>query len=352
MQVGSRDNRGIWTMSVRLRLLLVLSLQLGLSPLGIAQQAAPPDASPTLEELEAILVTGERPGPALWKVSTKKGNTLWILPVFGPLPDRLNWQAREVQEVIRHARAVYIGGRPAAAAANKRTTERAAKAIGNKDGKLLYEVLPPDVYARFEELSRRFADGPARFQRYRPYYAVEFLRDIAMTRLHLSSDGGVVDKVRSLASYYLVEVRAIKPPSRRERDTMVRQLEKTPREADVPCVRAMLERMELELRESIDRANSWTAGDLHTLRGDQRFQSNAVYREACKQFLQGLAAMDEHDAASRRALYSSYEAVLRKDKSALALVWASDLLDADGLAARFRKAGYVVEEPKQRPWVE
>jgi hypothetical protein len=336
---------------LRVALLLAL-LQLGSSSMGMAQQAVQSAAPLPLEELESIIVTGERPGPALWKVTTKKGNTLWILPVFGPLPDRLNWKAKEVQDVIRTSQAVYIGGRDVAAATSSRSAERALRAIGNVDGKLLVDVLPPDVYARFMELSLRFADGPARFQRYRPYYAVEFLRDIAMARLHLTTDGGVVAKVRSLAGYYLVDVHTIKSVSNRERETIVRQLEKTPREADVPCVRAMLDRMELELRESIDRANSWSAGDLHTLRGDQRFQSAAVYRDACKQFLQSLKAINLHDAAARQAMYSSYVAALRKNKSSLALVWASDLLDSDGLAARFRKAGYEVEEPPRRPWVD
>jgi hypothetical protein len=312
---------------------------------GRAQQA---NAPLPLEELEAILVTGEQPGPALWKVTAKKGNTLWILPVFGPLPDGLKWKSREVEDVIRHSQAVYIGGRDVAGAANSRSAERALRAIGNTDGKLLIDVLPPDVYERFTQLSYRFADGPARFQRYRPYYAVESLRDIAMTRLHLASDGGVVARVSSLAGYFLVDVQTIKPVGSRERETIVRQLEKTPREADIPCVRAMLERMDLELRESIDRANSWAAGDLDTLNGDQRFQSGAVYRDACGQFLQSLKSMNQHDAAARRAMYSSYVAALRKNKSSLALVWASDLLDADGLAARFRKAGYAVDQPPRR----
>ncbi len=333
-------------------LLLVMFLQLAPSGAAIAQQPAQSDAPLPLEELESIIVTGERPGPALWKVTSRKGNTLWILPVFGPLPDRLDWKSRQVQDVIRSSQAVYIGGRDVAGAASSRSAERALRAIGNTDGRLLVDVLPPDVYERFSELSYRFADGPARFQRYRPYYAVEFLRDIAMTRLHLTSDGGVVARVRSLAGYYLVDVHTIKSVSNRERETIVRQLQKTPREADVPCVRAMLDRMDMELRESIDRANSWSAGDLHTLSGDQRFQSAAIYREACSQFLQSLKAINQHDAAARRTMYSSYVAALRKNKSSLALVWASDLLDSDGLAARFRKAGYAVEEPPRRPWVD
>ncbi len=112
------------------------------------------------------------------------------------------------------------------------------------DGKLLVDVLPPDVYARFFRAEPPVRRRAGQFQRYRPYYAVEFLRDIAMTRLHLASDGGVEARVRSLANYFLVDVQTIKPVGGRERDSIVRQLEKTPREADIPCVRVMLERMD------------------------------------------------------------------------------------------------------------
>jgi hypothetical protein len=48
--------------------------------------SAQPAAEP--EELEAAAVIGERPGPALWRVSNK-ANSLWILPTLAPLPQQV-----------------------------------------------------------------------------------------------------------------------------------------------------------------------------------------------------------------------------------------------------------------------
>lgn len=326
-------------------LLALLFLRLGATGTATAQQAVEAAVPESLQELEAILVTGERPGPALWKVTSKKGHALWILPVFGPLPDRLVWKATEVESVIRVAQAVYIGGRSLEGTTSKRTRELALRAVGNTDGKLLAEVLPPDLFEQFTQLSRRFADGPTRFQRYRPYYAMELLREIAMVRLRLASDGGVVDKVRSLADRFVVKVITIESLGDRARAASVAELDRTPREADIPCVRVMLARMDEELRASIDRANAWSSGDVEALRDAQGFGSAAPYKEACSQFLKYQKSMNEQNAAARRAMYSAYEGALRKNESTLALVWAPDLLDASGLIARFRKDGYTVHEP-------
>lgn len=291
-----------------------------------------------------VIVTGEVAGPALWRV-TRGNNTLWILPVFGPLPDRLQWKSREVEEVIRNSQAVYVAGRTVAAASS-RSVARAQRALMNGDGKLLLEMLPADLYQQFSELSRRHAGNTSRFELYRPYYAAELLREAAMSRLGLASDGEVVARVTSLARRHGVKVHAIEAIAPGTKDRIITQLQRTPREADVPCARMLLERMEQDLRESIERANAWSRGDLAVLRGYAGFRDTPLYRAACAPFLQHMSAMNQQDAAARRSMYSTYAGALRRNRSTLALVWVSELLNPDGLGDRFRKAGYQVIEPR------
>lgn len=306
-----------------------------------AQEAAVPEQ---LGELETALITGVMPGPALWKV-TSRNNTLWILPVYGPLPDRLDWKSREIEAVIRNSQAVYVGGR-AEEGGSARSAARALRALSNTDGQLLLEVLPEDLYQRFAELSRRYAGNTSRFERYRPYYAAEALRDAAMARLGLASDGEVVQRVASLARRHGVKVHAIEAMTARTRDRIIAQLEATPREADVPCVRVLLGRLELDLRESIARANAWSRGDLTVLHGYTGLRETPAFRAACEPFLQHMSSMTREHTAARQAMYSTYAAALRRNRSTLALVWVSELLSADGLIARFRKAGYEVTGPR------
>ncbi len=324
-------------------LLVAVLLQLALAPLCTAQTAPSSPPVETLDELETAIVTGVRPGPALWKVSNR-GRTLWILPVFGPLPDRLVWRSSQVEKVVLESQEVYLGGRWIDDQVSD-SDKRARRALGNEDGKILRDVLPPDLYRQFSELSRRYADGSARFERLRPFYAAEQLRDVAMARLKLASDGGVVQSVRNLARSLGVKVLAARAIRTRQRDRIIAQLEKTPRDADIACVREMLDRLDTDLRESIERANAWSRGDMATLRGDPGIGNAARYREACKQFFQHVKLAKEQDAAVRKTMYSAYVRALRKNRSTLALVSISDLFDADGLVAKFRKAGYKVEEP-------
>lgn len=166
-----------------------------------------------------------------------------------------------------------------------------------------------------------------------------------MARLRLTSDGNVVATVRVLAERHLVKVYAIKPVAIRERGRVIEQLGKTPRTADLPCVRAMLERMDQDLRDAIDRANSWMRGDLVALRSNSGFGNAGFYKQACGQFWKFMKLMQQQDEEARDAMYSSYVSALRRNRSTLAVVWAPELVAADGLAARFRKAGCLVEEP-------
>src|SRR5687767_14561157 len=81
---------------VRLRrrerlLLLVLA---SLAPVAHAQ--AP---------IEEVLVTGEHPGPGLWKV-TRDDSTLWILGTHTPLPTQLTWRSQQVEWVMTEAQQV------------------------------------------------------------------------------------------------------------------------------------------------------------------------------------------------------------------------------------------------------
>jgi hypothetical protein len=329
-----------------LRLLLVIGLLPFIGAATASAQQSPPPIE-DLEELQTLIVTGDSAGPALWRVSSRD-HELWILPVFGPLPQGLRWRSRAVEEVISHSQAVYVGGR-APDGDGLRDPASAMRALMNVDGDILKDILPAELHERFSVLANRYGAGPARYQRYRPYYAVEALREDAMARLRLTSDGNVVTVVRVLAERRLVPVHAIKPVANADRNRIIAQLGRTPRTADVPCVRVMLERMEQDLRDAIDRANAWTRGDLESLRWDTGLAGAAQYRKACGQFLQSVKLLSQAEDEARKSMYSTYAAALRRNKSTLALVSVSELMGPDGLAARFRKAGLQVEPPATLP---
>ena len=56
------------------------------------------------EDMETVLVTGEQPGPGLWKVS-RDGHVMWVLGSIGALPDTITWRTKEIEARIAESQA-------------------------------------------------------------------------------------------------------------------------------------------------------------------------------------------------------------------------------------------------------
>jgi len=324
--------------------LLLLALCAALPQFALAQSTAAPDPA-AIPELETFVVTGEQPGPALWKV-TRKDHTLWILPTFGPLPAKLVWRSSQVEAVIRDSQEVYAEPRiPLQRRTDAESQQRLWKAITNENGKLLQQVMPPDLYVQFSDLSRRYAGGTRVFELFRPFQATDMLKDAAMERLQLTSDGGIADIVLNLAGRYGVKFMRLKELDTRAWDKMVSQLEKTPREADLACTKARLDRLESDLRQAVDRSNAWARGDISTLREDPGLHTDGADIKVCGQFFQHMTFVRKTIADKRKNNYVTYQRALKKNHSTLILMPIDEMFDANGLIAKLRKDGYQVEEP-------
>src|SRR3982751_3974391 len=90
-------------MSSSSKRLSAIALTLSVSHV-IAQTPEPPESANTAE-LPTIVVSGEQPGPGLWKVSTGD-HVLWILGTLTPLPKDMHWQSKEVEAAIASAQGV------------------------------------------------------------------------------------------------------------------------------------------------------------------------------------------------------------------------------------------------------
>src|SRR3546814_3226630 len=69
---------------------------------------ASPAAAPTpddIVDMDAVVVSGVLPGPRMWRVS-KGDNDLYILGTLSPLPKRMEWMSREVEDTIARSQAV------------------------------------------------------------------------------------------------------------------------------------------------------------------------------------------------------------------------------------------------------
>ena len=205
--------------------------------------------------------------------------------------------------------------------------------------------MPADLHQRFMQLGEKYAGGSAVFERFRPFQAVDTLRDTAMKRLQLTSDGGVPDTVRRLADRHGVKFMTFKPMRSGAWEKVVSDMEKTPREADLACARARLDRLESDLRDAVERANAWGRGDLSELRHDAGLLNGGADLVVCRQFFQHMQFVRQTLRTLRKNSYSAYEKALKKNRSTLVLISIGDLFDADGLLTMLKKNGYIIEEP-------
>jgi uncharacterized protein YbaP (TraB family) len=308
-------------------------------------------ALPAQELLDEVLVTGEQPGPAMWKVR-RGDHTLWILGTLTPLPSKMSWRSRQVEDVI--ARSGEILGRYEGRAKIKGGNFAALRFLPaimrlrfNADGRTLREVLPPDIYDRWTAAHRRlFGRDPDPKDRARPFYAADLLFDQALEKSRLSEKGVVWPRVEDLARRHKVRIRQLQielPVD--DPKALIRDFAAIPPEKEIPCLVATLDRIDRDLPNMRRRAQAWAVGDLATLRSLPVVNQQQTCIEALleRPKLRELAEQARAKVEADRPGIISY--MLLAHPHSFTAEPLDDLLKPDGLLAQLRAAGYAVEEP-------
>src|ERR1043165_8857902 len=55
--------------------------------------------APALQEFAEVVVTGEQPGPALWRVQSGE-HVLWLLGGVSQLPGKVTWRSKQLEAVL------------------------------------------------------------------------------------------------------------------------------------------------------------------------------------------------------------------------------------------------------------
>lgn len=310
---------------------------------------SPPPAPAAL--LETVVVSGVQPGPGLWKVS-KDDHVLWVLGTLSPLPQRMEWDSSDVERVIAGAQRVLLS--PSASVDVKGGAlggllllPSLLKARNNPDKQTLADVLPADVYARWQPLKLKYIGRSDAVEKRRPIFAAQTLYQEATEDAGLRLSAGVGDKVEKFAKKHDVPV---------ERPTVKFRLAE-PRAAlrefsrsdvdDVDCLRKTVERLETDLPAMQLRANAWAVGDIEALRALRFVDQN----QACEDAMLKNSTMQEHgmgDIKERVATVwlTAAENTLRDNAVSFAVLPIRAILDDDGFIATLRARGYEIEAPE------
>jgi uncharacterized protein YbaP (TraB family) len=307
-----------------------------------AAPAVPPPPPPLPDAIEEVTITGERPGPGLWKIS-RDGHTLWLLGTLETLPKRMSWHSAQVDTVIAHSQLVIPASASVKADAgpfalvglyfNWRRTEHLP------DKQRLSDVVPGPLFQRFESLRRRYAPHET-MDTLRPMIAAQQLFRKALSESGLRNgrevEQAVLDKAHARRVRVQENLVRIADPK-----GLLAELREIPVQAELSCFEVTLARLEHDLPALRERAAAWSVGNVEALRTLRSAQERGACWDAIE-LSPRLHAMVEAER-SRRILVA--QQALAEHASTLALVPIDELLAPEGVLALFQRQGYTVEGP-------
>jgi uncharacterized protein YbaP (TraB family) len=293
-------------------------------------------------------VSGEQPGPPLWKV-TNGEHVLFILGSLTPSPKNITWRSREVESVVERAKLIIAQESVSTNIGffrGMRLLPAAMRARKNPDGAELKDVLTPDVYAQWLRLKTRYIGNDAGIERWRPMLAGFELYQKTLAKSGLTRSNVVWPEVRKLAKKHDVPI--ADPHVKVDVDDprgLIKDFTEMPRDADVACFKATLDRLETDLEPMKQRAAAWAIGDVETL---QRLQS-PTQEATCLDAVTSVPRLQEEYNKVRARAYSEWIAIvdraLAQNDVTLAILPMTELLKPQGRLSQLKAKGYTVETP-------
>ncbi|MDR3386608.1 MAG: TraB/GumN family protein [Rudaea sp.] len=317
--------------------------------LGCVANAQVPTESPAMPTLDTVLVTGEQPGPGLWKVS-RSDHVLWILGTQTPLPRKMRWRAQEVEATIAQSQEVLADASAKVDIGFFRALTLLPSIMGarkNEEGGKLRDILPADLYTRWSALKAKYIGRDNGVERLRPMFAARELYEKAIDKSGLSGRNEVWRMVEKAARKNRVPIQTpeVKIPLDDPKQA-IRDFKSTTGELDVACLAATITRLETDLDAMRQRANAWAIGDLDALKNlpypDQRVvclaavSSNPNLREH----------IDEARARIDATWLAAAEKALAENRSTFAVLPIAELVKSDGRLAALQARGYAIQAPE------
>jgi uncharacterized protein YbaP (TraB family) len=315
------------------------STALDAAPAPAVTETAP---AASADQLQELVVTGERTGPGLWHVH-KGAAHVWILGSISPLPRDITWRSTQVERLLASTKQVLVP-KPFEIGIVRilwlLLTERSVLMVHG--GKHLKDVMPPDLYARFANDRARFTPDADKWERFRPIIASAFLEREAFHGAGLSARLDLGAAMRALAKKQNVRVEEVKIAGVGDvldaLKTMSPQTENT-------CVDASLVTIESGLPQLISRARAWATGDIDSIQS----HPEPAQVDACVKALDSGAASGDLLGRIRRAWLQALLKSLDAPGTTIAVVNMDLLLESGGLLDELKQRGYEVDAPVSTP---
>jgi hypothetical protein len=328
----------------------------------LAPWAATPVQANDLDEPLEIIVAGEYPGPGVWRITKpgeSSGHVLWVVGDPWPLPRSMKWKSREIEAIVAMSQSILRDSAVSMKADEKIGVFRGMtllpsilKARRNPEGATLKELLPSDLYARWQVQKKRYLGRETGVERWRPLFAADRLRKEAFDDLGMREGGAVWDVVGELAKKRRIHVEVPTLTFTFKRSEVRDKIREFSREslADRECFEITLDLTEALARREVEsaRARAWARGDLETLAALPALPS--PYLPCVMAVMNAQVARELIPADIRQRSFDLWieaaERSLATHQSTFAVVPFGKLARADGYLARLREKGYHVEPPR------
>jgi len=322
---------------------------------------APAAPSENSEALEEILVSGEYPGPGLWKVTRADdaaGHVMWIVGEPPPLPKRMKWKSKDVEAVALSAQEILLDSAVRMDADEKIGFFRGMtllpamlEARRNPEDAKLEEVLPADMYARWHVQKKLYLGRENGVESWRPLFAAYKLRKAAFDDLKLREGGAVWEVIEKLAKKHKIKVTTPLLRYTFKRSEARAKIKEFSREAlpDVECFGTMLALTEaLADRETQNaRARAWAIGDHEAL--DRLPALPSPYLPCAMAVLSSQVAREVIPADVREQVHALWleaaEKSLAANPTTFAIAPFVKLTRPGGYLEMLRAKGYHIEAP-------
>ncbi|NYE60238.1 hypothetical protein FHW58_001390 [Duganella sp. 1224] len=325
------------------RLLPTFCLLLPLSAAQAQQQEAPPP------EPDTVLLVGQRPGPGLWKVS-KGDHVLWVFGSYSPLPVKMEWRSQQVEAVLAQSQEYLSPPMAHAGVGFWRGLTLLPSLIGlkkNPDGASLQDVLPADVYARWQPLKAKYIGQDSGIERERPIFVADALFSAGLKQSGLSSGNEVGKKIDAIVKERKIKVTSTSIELPMDDASAIVSDFKKSQLADTECFSRTLARLESDLDAMRVRANAWSKGDLEAIQKlhypDQESACGDAMRNA--EFIKNRPGWQNIQERKKALWLKSAENALSANNTSFAMLRLSDIIGADSYLTALKAKGYDVVAP-------
>jgi uncharacterized protein YbaP (TraB family) len=331
--------RGAWWLKVGWSLLVCCAVAVN----HPANAQEPAVTEPALEE---ILVVGEQPGPAMWRVS-KGEHSLWILATLEPLPKDMVWHSKSVDERIAASQLVLSPPELSAHVGFFRSMTLVPSLLHARhapNGQTLEQSLPHDLYIRWLALRVKYGSGDD--EKLRPMLAAADLYRHAIDQVGLTHNSHVWQRIEATARAKHVPVQpvSLEVPIDNPKQ-YVRDLSSIPSAGEIDCLRSTVGLVETQLPVMRTRANLWSTGDIERLSALLRPDA----AETCASAVLVVPSFQEEYAKLNARLHSAWleaaEKAIAANVSTVAVLSMAELVKPDGWLSKFRERGYEITEP-------